>query len=68
MKHTVHIGRLTLRMDFGLVAILLLMGLTSCFALYNAFNLIRDGSGMSNLIKQIFWYAVGFAVMFIIGS
>ena len=68
MKHTVHIGRLTLRMDFGLVAILLLMGLTSCFALYNAFNLIRDGSGMSNLIKQIFWYAVGFAVMFIISS
>lgn len=57
-----------IRMDFGLVAILLLMGLTSCFALYNAFNLIRDGSGMSNLTKQAFWYAVGFAVMFIIAN
>lgn len=61
-------GKWTLRMDFGLVAILLLMGATSCFALYNAFNLIRDGSGMSNLIKQIFWYCVGFAVMFVIAS
>ncbi|WP_297567944.1 FtsW/RodA/SpoVE family cell cycle protein [uncultured Faecalibaculum sp.] len=68
MKHTIHVGKWTLRMDFGLVAILLLMGATSCFALYNAFNLIRDGSGMSNLIKQIFWYCVGFAVMFVIAS
>ncbi len=68
MKHTIHMGKWTLRMDFGLVAILLLMGATSCFALYNAFNLIRDGSGMSNLIKQIFWYCVGFAVMFVIAS
>ena len=49
MKHTVHIGRLTLRMDFGLVAILLLMGLTSCFALYNAFNLIRDEIGRAHV-------------------
>ncbi|WP_297565465.1 FtsW/RodA/SpoVE family cell cycle protein [uncultured Faecalibaculum sp.] len=68
VKHTIHMGKWTLRMDFGLVAILLLMGATSCFALYNAFNLIRDGSGMSNLIKQIFWYCVGFAVMFVIAS
>lgn len=68
VKHTIHVGKWTLRMDFGLVAILLLMGATSCFALYNAFNLIRDGSGMSNLIKQIFWYCVGFAVMFVIAS
>ena len=68
VKHTIHVGKWTLRMDFGLVAILLLMGATSCFARYNAFNLIRDGSGMSNLIKQIFWYCVGFAVMFVIAS
>ena len=68
VKHTIDVGKWKLRMDFGLVAILLLMGATSCFALYNAFNLIRDGSGMSNLIKQIFWYCVGFAVMFVIAS
>lgn len=66
MKRTVHIGRKVIRTDFGLVGILILMFGTSCFALYNSFNLIRGSSGRSILIRQVFWYMIGFLCMFLI--
>lgn len=52
------------KLDIGLIAILVLIGLTSFFALYNAFNLIKTGSGIGNLSKQIMWYSFGFLVLF----
>lgn len=66
MKRTVPVGRKKFRTDFGLVGILILMFGTSCFALYNSFNLIRGSSGWSILIRQVFWYTIGFVCMFVI--
>lgn len=68
MKQTLQIGRKTIRMDFGFLLILLVLFATSCFALYNSFNLIRNGSGESYLKRQVMWYLVGFAMMFVITS
>lgn len=68
MRKTFYVGRKGLRADAGLVAILILMFLTSCFALFNAFNLIRGSSGMSILIRQVFWYAAGFVIMFMVAK
>lgn len=66
MQHIVKIGKKSLRTDFGLILILLLMFATSCFALYNCFNLMREGTGQYYLNRQIMWYAIGFLVMFVI--
>lgn len=63
MKQTIQAGKWTIRTDFGFIAILVLMCLTSCFALFNSFNLIKVGSGLYYLNRQIMWYAVGFAAM-----
>ena len=52
----------------GFIAILIILGITSCFALFNAFNLIKTGTGTSYLIKQIFWYGAGFFTMFILSK
>lgn len=63
MKQTIVFKNRTIRIDIGLLLILIVFGLTSCFSLYNAFNLIKDGSGLSNLLKQVMWYGVGFGAM-----
>lgn len=65
MKQTIQIGRKTIRFDFGFFLILLVLFATSCFAIYNSFNLIRNGAGPGYLRRQIMWYAIGFAVLFV---
>lgn len=66
MKQTIQIGKRIIQTDFGFIAILILLCLTSCFALYNSFNLISVGSGVFYLNRQIMWYAVSFAIMAVI--
>lgn len=66
MKQTVQIGKKTIRCDFGFLLILLVLFATSCFALYNSFNLIRNGSGSYYLQRQIMWYVLGFILLYII--
>ncbi|MEY8308976.1 FtsW/RodA/SpoVE family cell cycle protein [Erysipelotrichaceae bacterium 51-3] len=66
MKQTLQIDRKTIRCDFGFILILIVMFLTSCFAIYNSFNLIRNGSGSSYLRRQIMWYGIGFATLILI--
>lgn len=68
MKQTVTIRNRTFSLDFGLIGILLLMMITSCVALYSSFNLIKTGSGVSYLGKQILWYIIGFAAMFFLNA
>ena len=68
MKQTFVFRNKTYQIDFGFIAILCILWATSCFALYNAFNLISEGSGMGYLIRQIFWYVIGFATIFILTS
>jgi rod shape determining protein RodA len=64
MKHTFKIAHRSIRFDFGFLLILLILFATSCFALYNAFNLIKTGSGSYYLNRQIMWYCAGFILMF----
>ena len=66
MKHTVTIKNHTFSIDFGFIGILILFGLTSFFSLYNAFNLISDGSGLNYLGRQIIWYIIGFGALTLI--
>lgn len=66
MKQTIQIGKRSIRTDFGFLMILLVLFATSCFALYNSFNLIRIGSGEYYLQRQIMWYCIGFLTLFII--
>lgn len=66
MKQNIQIKKKVYSLDFGFLFILLILFATSCFALYNAFNLIRSGAGPSYLRRQIMWYVIGFAAMFII--
>lgn len=66
MKQTIKIGKRYYRADYGFIAILLLLLATSCFALYNAVNLIKGGLGTYYLQRQIMWYCVGFAAMFLV--
>ena len=66
LKQTIQLGKRIIRMDFGFIAILLLLFATSCFALYNAFNLISVGSGVYYLNRQIMWYGISFLVMAVI--
>ena len=68
MKQTIHFGKKTIHIDIGFILILLLLCFTSCFALYNAFNLVKRGMGANYLLKQILWYIVGFSSLTIIGS
>ena len=68
MKQTITIGKFTFRIDLGLIVMLSVMGLTSFFALYNAFNLISDGSGYGYMMRQIMWYIIGFVAMFFLCS
>ena len=66
MKHTITIKNHTFSFDIGFIGILILFGLTSFFSLYNAFNLISDGSGLGYLGRQIMWYIIGFGALTII--
>lgn len=68
MKQTITIGKYTFRIDTGFLIMILILGLTSFFALYNAFNLISDGTGYGYMIRQIIWYIIGFAAMFFLCS
>ena len=68
MKRTVHFGNKTLHIDIGFILILLILCFTSCFALYNSFNLVKRGLGSNYLMKQILWYVVGFSSMALIGA
>lgn len=63
MKQTIQWKNKSFQIDIGFIAILLIFGATSCFALYNAFNLVKVGTGASYLYRQIFWFVVGFVVM-----
>ena len=45
MKQTIQWKNKSIQIDIGLILILILFGMTSCFALYNSFNLIKFGSG-----------------------
>ena len=64
MKQTIQWKNKSIQIDIGLILILILFGLTSCFALYNSFNLIKSGSGYPYLLRQLFWFVVGFIAMF----
>ena len=68
MKQTIHFGKKTVHIDIGFILILVLLCFTSCFALYNAFNLVKRGLGTNYLMKQILWYIVGFSSLTIMGS
>lgn len=65
MKQTIQIGKITIRADFGFIAVLLVLFATSCFALYNSFNFISVGSGRSYLIRQTMFYILGFILLFL---
>lgn len=66
LKQNIQIGKKTYSIDFGFLLILLVLFATSCFALYNSFNLIRNGAGPYYLRRQIMWYIVGFSAIFFI--
>lgn len=66
MKRTVTYKNHTISLDFGFIGILILFGITSVISLYSAFNLIKDGSGISYLGKQMLWYFVGFGALALI--
>ena len=68
MKQTIQWKNKSIQFDIGLILILILFGMTSCFALYNSFNLIKSGSGNSYLLRQLFWFVVGFITMFILSN
>lgn len=68
MKHTITFKDHTISLDFGLVGILVLFAITSFISIYSAFNLIKDGNGISYLGKQMMWYCIGFVVLFFITS
>ena len=68
MKQTIVFRNKIYKFDIGLVLILIALALTSLFAIYNAFNLIKYGGGMSYLLKQTMWYVVGFGVMIFLCS
>ena len=53
MKQTIQWKNKSIQIDIGLILILILFGLTSCFALYNSFNLIKSGSGYSYLFPSL---------------
>lgn len=52
--------------DFVLIAILVIMAITSFISIYSAFELITSENPTLLLMKQIMWYVLGFIVMGII--
>ncbi len=52
--------------DFVLIAILVVMAITSFISIYSAFELITSENPALLLMKQIMWYVLGFIVMGII--
>lgn len=68
MKQTIQVGHKRFTCDFGFLFILVVLCGTSCFALYNAFNLIRLGSGQYYLNRQIVWYGIGFLTMWLMSK
>lgn len=68
MKKTIVFRNKTFQIDIGFFAILFILWFTSCFAIYNSFNLIKDGSGTGYLMRQIFWYIIGFGALFFLTS
>ncbi len=68
MKRTIIIGKRSFQLDIGFIGILCFLCLISCFSLYNAFNLVSEGSGLGYLIRQIFWYGIGFVTIYILTS
>ncbi|MGN1276842.1 MAG: FtsW/RodA/SpoVE family cell cycle protein, partial [Floccifex sp.] len=63
MKQTIIFRNKVYKIDIGFITILVIMALTSLFAIYNAFNLIKVGSGTSYLLKQFMWYIICFFAM-----
>ncbi|MDD7280483.1 MAG: FtsW/RodA/SpoVE family cell cycle protein [Erysipelotrichaceae bacterium] len=63
MKQTIIYKNKIYKIDIGFIAILLILACTSFFAIYNAFNLIKTGSGTFYLIKQMMWYVISFILM-----
>ena len=68
MKKTIVFRNKTFQIDIGFFAILFILWFTSCFEIYNSFNLIKDGSGTGYLMRQIFWYIIGFGALFFLTS
>ena len=63
MKQTILFKNKIYKIDIGFIIILVIMGLTSLFAIYNASNLIKTGTGTSYMIRQAMWYIIGFFAM-----
>ena len=59
-------ARNPIKIDFILIALLLLMAVASLLSIYSSFGLIGEAMGMQNLIKQMFFYGMGFVVIGII--
>lgn len=55
-----------IKIDFLLVFLLLLMAMASLLSIYSSFGLIGETVGMQNLIKQAFFYGMGFMVIGVI--
>lgn len=68
VKQTIQWKNKTIQIDIGFLLILLLFGVTSCFALYNSINLIKTGSGYSYMFRQAFWFIIGFVCLFLLSK
>ena len=51
------------KFDFVLLAYLVVMAITSFFAIFSAFGVIGPEAGMNYLTKQIVWFSVGFIAL-----
>lgn len=62
MKRALRYTKQPNRIDFGLLAILIGLMITSIVSIYSAFHLMSQ-PGWSTLLKQVMWYGAGFFVM-----
>ena len=64
MKRSLKYTKQPNRIDFGFLAILLGMMLTSLISIFTSFNLMSQSlSGTSIMIQQLVWYAFSFFIM-----
>ena len=64
MKRSLKYTKQPNRIDFGFLAILLGMMLTSLISIFTSFNLMSQSlSGTSIMIQQLVWYAFSLFIM-----
>ena len=64
MKRSLKYTKQPNRIDFGFLAILIGMMITSLIAIFTSFNLMSQSlSGTSVMIQQLVWYAFSFFIM-----